>query len=159
MVIQRIQSIYLLLAAIAIALYALMPIAEISIGLQAITLRLSGAQTAVSIAGSTTVVEPLQGYAGLWGLFAVAALTALLALITIFKYRNLKLQRRLCAVCGVLTAALAVSIAAYVINLKADSCTVSASNLLLLAEIVLLWLANQGIRHDQRLLSSYDRIR
>lgn len=159
MVIQRIQTIYLLLAAIAIALYSLMPIAEISIGLQSVTLRLSGAQYAAGIANPVVEVESLQGYAGLWGLFAVAALTALLALIAIFKYKNLKLQRRLCGVCGVLTAALAVSVVAYVINLKADSCTVSASNLLLLAEIVLLWLANQGIRHDQRLLSSYDRIR
>lgn len=159
MVIQRIQTIYLLLAAIAIALYSLMPIAEISIGLQSVTLRLSGAQCAAGVVNAPIEVEPLQGYAGLWGLFAVAAVTALLALIAIFKYRNLKLQRSLCAVCGVLTAALAVSIAAYVINLKADSCTVSPSNLLLLAEIALLWLANQGIRHDQRLLSSYDRIR
>ena len=84
MVIQRWQSVFLLIAAILMGIYSFSPIA------------------AVTVADTTSEVSMLgsgeNGY--MWGFFGISLLTTLLALVTIFRYKALKQQKMLCRVGG-----------------------------------------------------------
>ena len=80
MVLQRWQSVYLLIAAIALGLATFMPVFDI--------VRLDKSVLPVDLQSLESAAMP-GGYA----YFILLALSALLSLITIFKYKNLKLQK------------------------------------------------------------------
>ena len=143
MVIQRWQSVFLLIAAILMGIYSFSPIA------------------AVTVAETTSEVSMLgSGESGyMWGFFGISLLTTLLALVTIFRYKNLKQQKLLCRVGGGIAAALTVSLMIVLYNLECDVLSVKMTNLMPIISIFMFYFADRGISKDIKILSSYDRIR
>ena len=98
MVLQRWQSVYLLIAAIALGLATFMPVFDI--------VRLDKSVLPVDLPSLESAAMP-GGYA----YFILLALSALISLITIFKYKNLKLQKSLCSINMLLIIAAYITIA------------------------------------------------
>lgn len=141
MQIQRIQSVYLFLAAVAMAVFAFLPAISF--------VNDAGAQSigALTLCG-TTHVMPL--------LLCLDALIVVLLLITLFKYRNLSFQLKLCKVNLLLIFTLLATIGIMVYMQKGQ---LGWSLVLPFVAIVLVILAHKGIKHDKKLLSDSDRIR
>ena len=141
MVIQRKQSLFLLLAAILMGLYAFMPL-------------LINARGEVMLGGMT-----FEGIGGV--VFILNCLVALLSLITIFKFKRLRFQKKLCIINILLIIASIATICA--VAFMQEDCDLIGSltyfNVLPIVAIVFLLLAHKGISHDQKLLRGSSRIR
>lgn len=146
MVLQRWQSVYLFIAAVLMMIYAFSPIAELTLDSATVELTMRGAT------GINNV-----GY--MWAFFAVSVLVSLFSLVTIFKYKNLKLQKKMCLIGGCLTVALLVSLMIVVIMTECLSYSITLFNVIPVVAIIMFYLADCGISKDQKILSSYDRIR
>lgn len=140
MVIQRKQSLFLLLAAILMGVFAFMP-------------SLWDQNEKTILGGYSEGIDMIP--------FILSCLSALLAFITIFKYKSLKFQKTLCVVNILLIIATLATICC--IALFQKDCDILESityyNLLPVMAIVFLLLAHKGITHDQRLLRGSSRIR
>ena len=141
MVIQRKQSLFLLLAAILMGLYAFMPL-------------LINARGEVMLGGMT-----FEGIGGV--VFILNCLVALLLLITIFKFKSLRFQKKLCIINILLIIASIATICT--VAFMQEDCDLIGSltyfNVLPVVAIVFLLLAHKGISHDQKLLRGSSRIR
>lgn len=141
MVIQRKQSLFLLIAAIVMGIYAFMPLLIKSNG----DLLLGG----VSFDGMSGII------------FVLNCLVALLSLITIFKFKSLKFQKKLCVINILLIIASMTTLCG--VALMQEDCDLIGSltyyNVLPIVAIVFLLLAHKGISHDQKLLRGSSRIR
>lgn len=139
MVIQRIQTVYLLLAAIAMAVFAFLP--AVAVGQE-------------MIGAFTPVTQPN------YLLACLDALVVVLAVIAIFKFKNLKLQMKLCAIDALLTLVL-VTVAVVLAFRGHDASQVVPSLWLMLpvAAVVLFVLARRAIARDKKLLSDSTRLR
>jgi len=89
--------------------------------------------------------------------------TGLLALITIFLFKNRKLQFKLCILGIVLSAGIIVLEYYFVETFKKENLIVSGTYqlgaLLPILMIILLILASRGIYRDDKLVKSVDRLR
>lgn len=143
MVIQRKQSLFLLIAAILMGIFAFMP-------------SLMDQNGITILGGYSKEVEKVELIP-----FILSCLTALLSLITIFKFKSLRLQKNLCVVNILLIIAILATICC--IALMHKDCDLLGSityyNILPVLAIIFLLLAHKGISHDQRLLSGSSRIR
>ncbi len=145
MVIQRIQSLYLLLVAVVMGIFAFLPV---------IGANVDGSQLAVGAVASCGVTQPS------WLLLCLDVLIALLSLIAIFKYRSLPFQQRLCGVIVALIVALLVCIGVVFFQQKGQCAAVLRWSVALpCVALVLALLARKGIKHDRKLLSDSERIR
>ena len=145
MQIQRIQSVYLFLAAVLMVIFIFLPV----IGL--INDNGLSAMGAVAV-GAVQHTMPL--------LLCLDVLVALLLIITIFKYRNLSLQMKLCNVNVLLIVTLLAYIFITTYMQKGQSiATIQWSIALPFVAMVLTMLAHKGIKHDKKLLSDSERIR
>lgn len=147
MVIQRIQTLYLLVALVLMAIFAFL--------------------TSFTITTGSGVFQVGAVHHGIVGhtsphilLLCLNALVVVIAAIAIFSYKNLKLQKKLCCIGLLLTLAQLVSLVVMAINGKSagDLC-VCYTNVMPLLSIVFFALAYKGIAHDQKLLSDSTRIR
>lgn len=141
MVIQRKQSLFLLIASILMGVYAFMPLLLQSDG-------------EVLLGG--------MSFNGLGGvIFILNCLVALLSFITIFKFKSLRFQKKLCFINILLIIASIATLCCVALMQKdcdlIDSLTYY--NVLPVVAIVFLLLAHKGITHDQKLLSGSSRIR
>ncbi len=141
MVIQRKQSLFLLIAAILMGIYAFMPLLMNSRG--------ESFFGGMSFEGMNGVV------------FILNCLVALLAFITIFKFKSLRFQKKLCVINIILIIASMTTLCG--VALMQEDCDLIGSltyyNVLPIVAIVLLLLAHKGISHDQKLLKGSSRIR
>lgn len=147
MVLQRLQSLYLLLAVIFLGVFLFSTSVSFTAGENKYVI---GA-LACGPEGSA-----LPNYA----LCVLNVLTAVLAFITIFKYRNLKLQLKLCSICILLTLALTASIA--VLAFQAQSfgdLNLSLSNVYLILALGLMILARRGVAKDKKVLHDSESFR
>jgi uncharacterized membrane protein len=157
--IQRIQSLYLLLAAVLMGLLNFAPVYTTETGQAMYTVYLGGLTKKEPQMTDYEVLVPQPG------LFAVNLILVALCIFTLFLYKNRKLQKRL-------SSSLMISSAAFVILLAAASNELMKSvpeysgegNLswgliLPAASIVFLLLANRGINKDEELIRSADRLR
>lgn len=136
--IQRIQSIWLLLAAVFAFL----------------TFKLPFYQGAVFLA--TDVKPAVDAQSTIW-LTIVAALTGALAFINIFFFNNRKLQLRICIFGIILTLAL---IALCFIEMsKFAEGSLALSCVIYFAILAFYIMALNGIRKDEKLIKSMDRLR
>lgn len=140
--IQRIQSIWLLLAAVFGVLYTQVP------------------AYILSVAGN--VVKKFEPTESLL-LFAVSIAVALLALVTIFLYKKRTLQFKL-SIIGFLASIGIVALEVSQVNNYASSVPLSKGSyywgsLLPIAMAVFFILASSGIRKDEKLVKSLDRLR
>lgn len=136
MVIQRWQSVFLLLAAVMMGIFNFVPFAS-----QAVE-----AETVSFIPMDAPVY------------FVLNILTALLLLLSIFMFKNLKRQKTVILVSVLLMIASAVAggVIAYGNSMSVDW---GGSVLLLICSVVLALAAYRRVVADERLLKSYDRIR
>ena len=84
---QRIQTVYLLLITVLMVVLLFLPLAIVQSGDQVFTFDVTGIR---SMGEQSELVYPF------WGLFALAAIISLLALVTVFLYKKRILQIRLC---------------------------------------------------------------
>ncbi len=141
MQIQRIQSLYLFLAAVLMTVTLFMPVLEF--------------QNVVN-PDEILVIKPL----GELALLIPMALTALLIFIDIFLYTDLRLQRRV-LVFSILFTILDVALIVFMVFNGAVDFTGSISwwSYVLIAILALEMLAKRGIEHDRDLLESANRLR
>lgn len=148
--IQRIQTVYLLIVAILAVVVMSMPIGSFitpdSSILEVSNLSITGADGSVNY-------DP-------WALFAIQMLSAVIALGTIFLYKKRMVQIRLTIFNVVLLVGYYVTLAAFVYMLKEDNSFVPAWNICLpFVSIILNWLAIRAIGSDEALVRSYNSLR
>ncbi len=149
---QRIQTVYLLLALAVTVTCLSLPV---------------GTFVSDGMGGDTVMynlwkIEPEGVFNfSVWPLFALLLVTCPLCLFTIFAYHNRKLQSRLCVLCVLLNLAwLAVcAVFGYVTIGEGLTFRPAFAACLPVVAIVFYLLARRGIRSDERLVRSMDRIR
>lgn len=140
--IQRIQSIYLLLAVVA--------------GYEIISLPLYKATLVSGTVNTFLATESLP-------IFAISIVAGLLAFITIFLFKNRKLQMKL-ATLGLLLSAGLIALVVYMFSTFGKTPEVAKTSyswgaLLPIAMFILFILALVNIRKDEKLIKSLDRLR
>lgn len=151
---QRIQSVYLFLAAIATVVCLCLPVGYYADG--------EGMRVATEYNLWLAFAE--GGHAlTVWPLFVVLALQAALSLYAIFCYHNRIAQSRLCVFGSLLTvgwyAVYAVLGLAMGCGVDGTSFSPSWEAVLPAVSLVLLLLARRSIMADERLVRAADRIR
>lgn len=156
MVIQRWQSVLLLVAAVMMGLASFMTLAQV----QAPDFTYNFTALGTSVAGEQTGALAPTGVAHSWILFIVTLTGALLPLIDIFLYRNLRLQMRV-ALVSVLFAVTVCVMVGFGVYDFADGNPVNwnqmgCAPLLALVAEVMGW---QRMNADRKRLASAERFR
>ena len=150
--IQRIQTLYLLLAVAMMSLTLFLPLATIVYGGNELILK------GFTISGGDGLSFPLPIYLGV-----LLAVTTLLLLVIIFIYKKRMVQIRLCVSAIVLLIGSAALIGLYCYRLcdlfNYDIITVGFASLMPIVAIIPVVLAIRGIARDEALIRSLDRIR
>lgn len=145
MVLQRIQTLYLLLAAILMAVFTFMPV---------IGLVNDGGEFLVGAVPTCGVNE--SSYI----LLVLDVLIVALSLVTMFKYKNLKKQITFCSVLLLLVITLLACIGVMMLMQKGVSIAVVQWPIAFpFVAMVLVMLARGGMKRDKKLLSDSERIR
>lgn len=139
MVIQRWQTVFLLIAAIMMGIFCFSTVAEIHVG--------------ESVKGFRVADAPV--------LLTVNVLIAALLVLSIFMYRNIRRQMLMTLVVIVLVAASMVTggFILYGGMNGGGSVELLVSDLLLVGTAIFALLAYYRMRRDHKLLTSYDRLR
>lgn len=142
MQIQRIQSVYIFLAIIAMAIFLIVPYGEV-----------------VDLTeGSSAALYTMNEY----GVLIPAGAIVILLLAGLFMYRNLSMQRTVMLICLMLTLAVSL-VVCFALYKQAEAETLDAHfsvwDILLPISVLLEILAVSGINKDIKLLRSYDRLR
>ena len=148
--IQRIQSVYLVVVSILMVLCMCNPIGSIIAN-----------TNEISEFGNLFITLPdgTKDYAP-WALFVILLVVAVLAFVTIFLFKKRMLQIRLTIFSSVMLIGYYLTLAAFIFML-ADETSFSASWTICLpfVGIILNWLAIRGIGADEALVKAYDRLR
>lgn len=152
--IQRIQTLYLLVALLLTVFCLCIPVASfepVGMGGDALMFNLW-----TNLADGTRDFTP-------WPLFVILLLTCPLCILAIFSFKNRKLQARLCLSCLLLDIAWMV-VFAVLFYFKAADPDVEMGNILFGTGLpffaaVLFLLARKGIKKDDKLIRDMDRIR
>lgn len=138
MVIQRWQSVFLLVAAVMMLIFSLSPVAVLKVGDSAAQFHPSDAPV----------------------FMIVNLLIAALLFICIFLYKNLRRQMTVTLVSIVLIAASMVTGAFILYKGQPDAVVeLVGADILLVGAMIMAMFAYRNMRKDKRTLSSYDRIR
>ncbi|MDE7142751.1 MAG: DUF4293 domain-containing protein [Muribaculaceae bacterium] len=141
MVIQRWQSVWLLFAAILVAIFCFMPVAVIT-------------DTSAGLPADLTMADfPV--------IAVVNSLVALLLFIAIFLYKNTRVQKTVTLLSMLLICVVAAvtAILTFSGNDEATRIEIGGSVVLLVGALVFAAMAYRGIRHDEKLLRAADRLR
>lgn len=150
---QRIQTVYLLIIVALTVAMLFLPLAVLQSGDQFMTFDATGIST---MAAQPELVYPT------WGLFVLTAVIALVALITIFLFKKRMLQIRLCIFNGLLMLGMYAMFAFFVWNLKGQMDVVMTFKFALsfpFISLILDYLAIRNIGADEALVRSLDRLR
>lgn len=139
MVIQRIQSVYLLIVTILMAIYSFMDV--------------------VLIQTSAEVMQKLSLFDASAVSFILSLLVAVLSCITIFKFKQLNVQILLSCVCILLSITQLTILAIEILSQYFVSTEFFICNIMPVISIILLILSIAAIKRDKKILSSYDRLR
>ncbi len=144
---QRLQSIYLFVAAALLVAFAFTTSVTVATGAGVYNL-------GVLYSGIADQVAPN------YLLMVMDILIVVLSLITIFKYKNLANQLRLCSITIALAVAMMVSIGVLAYGqMSLGAVTFTVFNALPVGALVMLLLARCGIARDKKLISDSERIR
>lgn len=147
--IQRKQTVFLFFALALTVICLSMPIGHI-------TPKGMGTDIVVTNLGIRETVN----YTG-WPMLAFLLVTCPLNILAIFSYNNRKLQMRLCTWCIIMCAAWYVYYLFAFFNTYTMVGTFSMNwtVALPLVSVILYWMAHRGIKKDDELIKSADRIR
>lgn len=151
--IQRIQTLYLLLAGILPAFTFFFPVALLVKGDAWLSM--------TSIGYDMANVSEMAG-SHPWALAVTAALSVVMAFVALFSFKNRKKQQRW--VHGALTCNMVwyLTLIAYAFSAAGSTgltLSFALCCLLPLLAMVALWMARRAIRHDEALVRAADRIR
>ena len=158
--IQRIQSIYLLLAAVTTALMALFSFAIVEVGTDRYILDLFGIHYNLN--------EKQVELIGFWYLAVVVLTSCVLSIATVFIYKNRKLQLTLCKFNLLLYLGVIITVfysgekvlEFLEINLGLEGeLHYKLGAILPIVSVILVLLASRAIKKDDELVRSADRIR
>ena len=155
--IQRKQTLFLLVAVICYAVCLFLPIASIET-------KAMGGNVAVHCLGTVGGAEGIQFDSTCLPLFLLCALSALIALVTIFMYKNRKLQMNLCKICMLFTGLWYVDYILMFVGVVGlekieGSLQVNFGACLPLVSLILTYMAWRGVDSDEKLVRAADRIR
>lgn len=150
--IQRIQSVYLLLAAILMAVTVYSPL---------LFLQNADVVNVFECAGIyTSSAELLYST---WGVLLLAILGALLPFVNIFLFKKRKVQMKVCGIVTLLIILFYVAVAGYFYLSKSElgvtDFTISYGIVLPLIALILNVLASIKVKADEKLVQSLNRIR
>ena len=151
--IQRVQTIWLFLASLTLFMLLLLPI---------VTKTNNGTEFWVLVSGlyqkAATGTIKSEGF---MPLLISTVVIALIALANIFNYKNRTLQKRICNVVIILTLGLSfwISQAAQKIPGGLDGADYNVGAFMPILTIIFCFLAFRGIRKDELLIKSADRLR
>ena len=148
--IQRIQSVYLLVVTILMIVCMCSPVGSII-----------ASTNEISEFGNLCITMPdgTKDYAP-WALFVILLIVAILSFGTIFLFTKRMLQIRLTIFSSVVLIGYYMALIAYIFMLAEDtSFTPSWIICLPFIGIILNWLAIRGIGADEALVKAYDRLR
>ncbi|MDR1455381.1 MAG: DUF4293 domain-containing protein [Tannerella sp.] len=151
--IQRIQTVYLLLIVAAMTAVLFLPLATVQAGGISYTYDVLGMHT--------STVSPELTYPA-WALGALSVAVVLLALVAIFLYRNRMRQIRLCIFNAILLIGFYALFAFFLWNISAQSgfhFSVRFALSLPLVCLILNYLAIRNIGADEVLVRSLNRLR
>lgn len=156
MVIQRWQSVLLLIAAALMGCFTFCSLGQIQLPDYTCNFTTFGFE----IEGEVTEGGVTGFVLRTWSLFIVSLMSMLIPFIAIFCFRNLKLQKSLCWI-SILFAVATAAIAGMLGYTAFDGATVSWSSLALapFLTIIAAYLAYGRIRSDERKLKAADRLR
>ena len=148
--IQRIQSVYLLVVTILMVICMCSPIGSIITNANEIS---ELGNLCITLPDGTKDYSP-------WALFVILLVVAALSFVTIFLFKKRMLQIRLTIFSSVVLIGYYLALVAYLFMLAEDT-TFSASWTICLpfAALILNWLAIRGIGADEALVKAYDRLR
>lgn len=160
MVIQRIQSVYLLLASIFMGLFSFLP--TVTFGTFKLSpLSLENYGLSEEAAMSTVVESNVASYT--WLYFLIGIVISMLILITIFLYKKLKRQKTFATFSLFLALCYYISVGIYsylVMNkLNVADWNFTVYSFMPIIAIIFITLAIRGINKDRKLLSDSFRIR
>lgn len=156
MVIQRWQSVFLLITAVMMAVFTFLSLGQV----QLTDYTLNFTTIGFTIEGIPTEGARSGYYCYTWPLFVVSLLSFILPLINIFLFKNMRLQKNLCLIEILFLLAVLAAGCGYGYYMF-DNAVVSWSSLIVapLIAFVADVMAYNRISHDQRLLRSADRLR
>jgi len=151
--IQRVQSIWLFLAGLMLFLLLILPVLSLHNYTGDLTLQVGGIYQ-----NGAKAVQKMESYTTLFG---ETILVGLICIANIFNFRNRTLQKRITLFSIFLIVQLAVWVAFYVLKFPGgmDGATVKPGAALPLLAIIFCVLAIRGIRKDEQLIKSADRLR
>lgn len=153
--IQRIQSIWLLLAALTLICLFFIPLLTKNINNTEYLLYIDGHHQPIQeVNGSTTDITPI-------GAMIINGITVLVCLICIFQFRNRAMQKRLIMINIVLIIVTAVlsALNASLIPGGINGSSIHIGSSLFAVAIIFCLLSIRGINKDEQLLRSADRLR
>ncbi|MFC2113693.1 DUF4293 domain-containing protein [Bacteroidota bacterium] len=151
--IQRIQTLFLLGAVVCLAMMLFLPLAEI----------LTDTGISYTALGRGLQKEDGELILSTWPVFILILITAIMLTLNIFFYKNRKLQIRFC-VYGIILGFGMIGLLYYfwvVIfrQLEVDTYWIRIPVVFPVVAIILTYLAFRGIRRDEILIRSIDKIR
>lgn len=154
--IQRKQTLYLLISAILMATFVFLPIAAINTAEHNYTFDILGLKT-ITNNECTTVLN-------IWPLTILFAVTALFNVAAIFMYKRRLQQARVTVLSMLLQAGMMVLMAFYVYyifpqQLENTSLVFQFPAIIPVINIILTFMAYKGIKKDEAIIKSMDRIR
>ena len=148
--IQRIQSVYLLVVTILMIVCMCSPVGSIIAN-----------TNEISEFGNLCITMPdgTKDYAP-WALFTILLVVAILSFVTIFLFKKRMLQIRLTIFSSVVLIGYYLALVAYIFMLAENTnFTPSWTICLPFIALILNWLAIRGIGADEALVKAYDRLR
>ncbi|NMA74103.1 MAG: DUF4293 domain-containing protein [Bacteroidales bacterium] len=147
--IQRIQSVYLLLVTILLIIAICVPFGTY------FTVDTTYKFTALGVSGN-------ENFHSTWGLFVLLLISTIIAFVTIFLYRNRILQIRLSIFNSLLLIGYYIAFWYFMVSFKNDldaAFQISWSLSLPLIALIFNYLAIRGIGKDEVLVKAADRLR
>ncbi len=152
--IQRIQSLYLILVVVNMIVALFVPLAQFNTIDSLYQFTAQGVSSVGDVAAETIPT---------WGVFALDAVIAAVALVTIFLYKNRPIQAKLCIINAffLVTFFIVIFLSIYSIreDLGATGHALLGNLAFPLSALVFDILAYRAINRDEQLVRSLDRIR
>ena len=151
--IQRVQSIWLFLASLTLFLLIILPV---------VTKINNNTEYWILVSGlyqkAATGTVKMEGFMALFG---STIILMLLTFANIFSFKNRTLQKRICNVVIILTVALSIWISqvAQILPGGLSGARYNAGAFMPILTIIFTFLAHRGIRKDEQLIKSADRLR